>query len=90
MRLEEKSTVLRTKERSSEGKAVWHGGHMPQIICLPDCQPDLILFNHNAHTQHDITRGTLVLTHSGSAYEQKKEFLGLTYAAFADTFQTKD
>lgn len=48
MRTEWKSAAFRRKERSSGDRAVRHGGHMPHIICLPDCQPDLILFNHNA------------------------------------------
>ncbi len=59
---------------------------VPHIICLPDCQPDLILFNHNApthfdgahshtstHPQQQITGGTLDLTHSGGAHKQKKK-----------------
>lgn len=61
---------LAKKATSTDDKAVWHGGHMSHIVCLNDCQPDLILFNHNlqnnidgaaythTHTQHQITRET--------------------------------
>lgn len=44
----DKSRVLRWIGRGREDKAVQCSGHVPHIICLPDCHLDLILFKHEA------------------------------------------
>ncbi len=73
MRAENRSTVFKRKERSGGDKAVWRGGHVPHIIYLPDCQPDLILFNHNALTCFDGAHThTHTHTHTDSVAQNKK------------------